>query len=229
MSRVAQSLLDQLLRDKLNPYSELGLSPDATERAIKKAWRATALRLHPDRNPDDTAAEEAFKRAALAYQILSDEQLRAAYDLEQALTGKGRPTKPRTRRRRPQRPSTPHVLSERMLLSLYIKALADVVLNVTEGRRWRQRTDPSQPSEAQLRYLRSLWRKPRALSFVPLAHQDSLKRAWKHLDELDKSEASALITILVGLHAYEAWPRSANNIQPVEQSLEAQRRRGGGA
>ena len=61
-------------------YDLLGVAPDATAPEIKKAYRKTALRLHPDKNVDDPNATERFQDVGKAYQILSDDRLRAAYD-----------------------------------------------------------------------------------------------------------------------------------------------------
>jgi len=61
-------------------YEILGISKNATESEIKKAYRKKAIEYHPDKNPGDTAAEENFKKAAEAYEILSDPQKRAKYD-----------------------------------------------------------------------------------------------------------------------------------------------------
>ncbi|MFW2404881.1 MAG: molecular chaperone DnaJ [Gammaproteobacteria bacterium] len=61
-------------------YEVLGVERDATEADIKKAYRRLAMKHHPDRNPDDAAAEASFKEAKEAYEILSDAQKRAAYD-----------------------------------------------------------------------------------------------------------------------------------------------------
>jgi molecular chaperone DnaJ len=61
-------------------YEILGVSRDADEESLKKAYRAVAMRDHPDRNPDDPDAEERFKAASEAYAILSDPEKRAAYD-----------------------------------------------------------------------------------------------------------------------------------------------------
>ena len=61
-------------------YEILGVAKDADESAIKKAYRKTAMKFHPDRNPGDATAEEKFKEAAEAYEMLSDPQKRARYD-----------------------------------------------------------------------------------------------------------------------------------------------------
>src|SRR6476619_1509183 len=63
-----------------DPYEVLGVTRDADENAIKKAFRRLARELPPDVNPDDPQAEEKFKEAAEAYEILSDPERRATYD-----------------------------------------------------------------------------------------------------------------------------------------------------
>jgi len=65
---------------KRDYYKVLDVARDATEADIKKAYRRLAMKLHPDRNPDDKGAEEQFKEAKEAYEVLSDAQKRAAYD-----------------------------------------------------------------------------------------------------------------------------------------------------
>ena len=60
-------------------YEVLGVNRDADEEAIKKAFRRLAMKHHPDRNPDNPKAEELFKEAKEAYEILSDANKRAAY------------------------------------------------------------------------------------------------------------------------------------------------------
>ena len=65
---------------KRDYYEVLGLDRGADEGAIKSAYRKLALKYHPDRNPDDQAAEERFKEASEAYEILSDSDKRAQYD-----------------------------------------------------------------------------------------------------------------------------------------------------
>ncbi|MDP2226675.1 MAG: molecular chaperone DnaJ [Moraxellaceae bacterium] len=61
-------------------YEVLGVAKAASADEIKKAYRKLAMKYHPDRNPDDKSAEEKFKEANEAYEILSDEDKRAAYD-----------------------------------------------------------------------------------------------------------------------------------------------------
>ena len=61
-------------------YELLGVSRTANDAEIKKAYRKLAMRHHPDRNPDDKAAEEMFKEVQKAYAVLSDQKKRAAYD-----------------------------------------------------------------------------------------------------------------------------------------------------
>ena len=76
---------------KRDYYDILGLEKTADEKAIKKAYRKIALQFHPDRNPDDKEAEDKFKEAAEAYEILSDADKRARYDRfgHQGLSGAG--------------------------------------------------------------------------------------------------------------------------------------------
>ena len=65
---------------KKDYYEVLGVNKDASEEDIKKAYRKLAMKYHPDRNPDNPKAEEQFKEAKEAYEMLSDDQKRAAYD-----------------------------------------------------------------------------------------------------------------------------------------------------
>jgi molecular chaperone DnaJ len=65
---------------KRDYYEILGVAKGAAEADIKKAYRQMALKYHPDKNPGDKAAEEKFKEAAEAYEVLSDAQKRARYD-----------------------------------------------------------------------------------------------------------------------------------------------------
>ncbi len=65
---------------KKDYYEVLGVNKDASEEEIKKSYRKLAMKYHPDRNPDNPKAEEQFKEAKEAYEMLSDDQKRAAYD-----------------------------------------------------------------------------------------------------------------------------------------------------
>ena len=65
---------------KADYYEVLGVSRDVTDQELKSAYRKQALKYHPDRNPGDHTAEEKFKQASEAYQVLSDADKRAAYD-----------------------------------------------------------------------------------------------------------------------------------------------------
>jgi molecular chaperone DnaJ len=66
--------------EKRDYYEVLGVSKTATADEIKKAYRKKAIQYHPDKNPGDKEAEEKFKEAAEAYDVLSDEQKRQRYD-----------------------------------------------------------------------------------------------------------------------------------------------------
>ncbi|MCL4153133.1 UNVERIFIED_CONTAM: hypothetical protein GTU68_046606, partial [Idotea baltica] len=61
-------------------YESLGISKSASADEIKKAYRKLALKLHPDKNPDNPEAEEKFKVCSEAYQVLSNDETRAKYD-----------------------------------------------------------------------------------------------------------------------------------------------------
>jgi len=65
---------------KRDYYEVLGVSRSATADELKKAYRKVAMQHHPDRNPGDKAAEEKFKEAAEAYEVLSDPQKKSQYD-----------------------------------------------------------------------------------------------------------------------------------------------------
>jgi molecular chaperone DnaJ len=68
------------MAEKKDIYEILGVARNASEADIKKAYRRQAMKYHPDRNPGDAKAEEKFKEIKAAYDVLSDERKRAAYD-----------------------------------------------------------------------------------------------------------------------------------------------------
>src|SRR6476469_6855408 len=70
-------------------YAALGVPKDASAADIKKAYRKLARDLHPDKNPDDKAAEERFKEVSEAYDVLSDDTKRKEYDEARSLFGAG--------------------------------------------------------------------------------------------------------------------------------------------
>ena len=65
---------------KRDYYEVLGVDRNATPEQIKKAYRKKAIEFHPDRNPGNKEAEEKFKEAAEAYDVLSDEKKKQLYD-----------------------------------------------------------------------------------------------------------------------------------------------------
>jgi len=65
---------------KRDYYEVLGVSKSADSSELKKAYRKLAVQYHPDRNPDDKSAEDKFKEAAEAYEVLTDPDKKARYD-----------------------------------------------------------------------------------------------------------------------------------------------------
>ena len=68
------------MAEKRDYYEVLGVGRNATDEEIKKAYRKKAIQYHPDKNPGDKEAEEKFKEAAEAYDVLSNKEKRAKYD-----------------------------------------------------------------------------------------------------------------------------------------------------
>jgi len=68
------------MAEKRDYYEVLGVTKNASEADIKKAYRKLAMKYHPDRNPGDKSAEDKFKEAKEAYEVLSNDQKRSAYD-----------------------------------------------------------------------------------------------------------------------------------------------------
>ncbi len=65
---------------KRDYYEVLGVSKSSTDKEVKKAYRKMAIKYHPDKNPDDSAAEDKFKEAAEAYEVLSNPEKKSRYD-----------------------------------------------------------------------------------------------------------------------------------------------------
>ena len=68
------------MEQKRDYYEVLGVEKNASADEIKKAYRKLAIKYHPDKNPGDKAAEERFKEAAEAYEVLSNDEKRQRYD-----------------------------------------------------------------------------------------------------------------------------------------------------
>ena len=69
-----------MAENKRDYYEVLGVKKDASADEIKKAYRKSAMKYHPDRNPGDKEAEEKFKELGEAYEVLSDDEKRSRYD-----------------------------------------------------------------------------------------------------------------------------------------------------
>ena len=77
--------------EKRDYYEVLGVSRGSSSQDIKKAYRQQAMKYHPDRNPDNKDAEEKFKEASEAYEVLADDEKRKVYDAygHAGLSGQG--------------------------------------------------------------------------------------------------------------------------------------------
>jgi DnaJ-class molecular chaperone len=102
---------------KRDYYDVLGVSKNASDAKIKKAYRRAALKYHPDRNPGNASASESFREAAEAYEVLSDPEQRKLYDQyghdfenRQRASGYGEPT-----------PPPPHKEPSNIMEELYIE------------------------------------------------------------------------------------------------------------
>ena len=82
-----------------DPYKVLGLSRDASQDDIQQAHRKLVRKYHPDTNPEDPRAEERFKEAQQAYEVLSDEKKRREYDEGLRTSSRGSPGRARSRER----------------------------------------------------------------------------------------------------------------------------------
>ena len=82
-----------------DPYKVLGLSRDASQDDIQQAHRKLVRKYHPDTNPEDPRAEERFKEAQQAYEVLSNEQKRREYDEGLCTSSRGGPGRARSRER----------------------------------------------------------------------------------------------------------------------------------
>ena len=69
-----------MAENKRDYYEVLGVEKGASAEEIKKAYRKSAMKYHPDRNPGDKTAEEKFKELGEAYEVLSDDEKRSRYD-----------------------------------------------------------------------------------------------------------------------------------------------------
>eukprot|EP00928_Gymnodinium_smaydae_P075912 TRINITY_DN58930_c0_g1_i1.p1 TRINITY_DN58930_c0_g1~~TRINITY_DN58930_c0_g1_i1.p1 ORF type:complete len:140 (-),score=26.62 TRINITY_DN58930_c0_g1_i1:234-653(-) len=74
-------------KDSFDYYSVLGVKRDASPEELKKAYRALALKWHPDKNAGDKSATEKFKTIAEAFTVLSDPEERRTYDAESGRSG----------------------------------------------------------------------------------------------------------------------------------------------
>jgi molecular chaperone DnaJ len=79
-----------------DPYEVLGLSRDASQDDIQQAHRKLVRKYHPDANPEDPRAEERFKEAQQAYEVLSDEKKRREYDEGLRTSSRGSPGRARS-------------------------------------------------------------------------------------------------------------------------------------
>eukprot|EP00932_Pfiesteria_piscicida_P000473 SRR837773.1046.p1 GENE.SRR837773.1046~~SRR837773.1046.p1 ORF type:complete len:355 (+),score=50.46 SRR837773.1046:35-1099(+) len=135
-------------------YKTLGVPSDASQDAIKAAYRKLALKWHPDRNPDNPAkAESEFKRISKAYSVLSDAKQRGMYDLGAGVGGETRPFSGAAPRGRPISEDEARRIFEQMFGN---KSLHDIIREVEQAaaEQTKQMTEREQELKSRATALR---------------------------------------------------------------------------